>query len=274
MMTLMMQILTFSVLSSLWAYEPQVLSQPASYKPPQMQNVKIVEKLGTRLDLSLPVRTEAGEVRKLSEVLRPNRPTILSFVYFSCPALCNLHMNGVTEALKKIKWTVGQEFDVVALSFDSNEGSELAQKKKENYLRSYGRGDGSGWHFLTAEAATIQKLTQEAGFSFQWNEQAKEWAHASAAIVLTPQGKISRYVHGIAPEATTLRWSLAEATQGKIGSFVDQLMWVCMIYDPALSKYTLYAMPLVKAAGLFMILVLGFLLIPQYLKSRRQRMSV
>ena len=126
---------------------------------------------------------------------------------------------------------------------------------------------------VTADELTVQALTRAAGFSFRWNEAAQEWSHGSAAIVLTPQAKISRYVHGIAPEAQTLKWAMSEATQGRVGNLLDQISWLCMTYDPKLSKYTLYAFRLVQLGGGLMILFLGFLLIPQIFRSRRQRIS-
>lgn len=260
--------------SALWSYQPEPLSRPTGYLPPEMKGIGIQENLGQKLDLSLNVRDELGQTRSLGSFFQAGRPVLFSFVYYACPGLCNFHLNGVTEALKQLKWSVGKEFDVIALSFDSKEGPDLAGKKKNTYLNLYERpGSESGWHFLTADEPTVQALTRAAGFSFRWNEAAQEWAHGSAAIVLTPQAQISRYVHGIAPEAQTLKWAMSEATQGRVGNLLDQISWLCMTYDPKLSKYTLYAFRLVQLGGGLMILFLGFLLIPQIFRSRRQRMS-
>lgn len=238
-------------------------------KPREFKDVGIKENLGLMVNLDEQVRDENGQLVPLRSFFH-NRPVIFSPVYFSCPGLCNFHLNGLTETLKSIDWSVGQKFDVVAMSFDSREGADLAQHKKQNYLKVYDRaGTESGWHFVTADEATIQRLMKQVGFSFRWDEEQKQWAHASAAILLTPDGKIARYLHGIIFDPATLKMGINEAGQGKVGSFVDKMIWYCFHYDPHQSKYVLYAFRLVQLGGLITVFLVGLLLVPAWRKSRR-----
>lgn len=260
---------------SCWAYEAKTPSLPGAEKPRELEGIGISEKLGVQLDLSLLVRDEQGQMVPLSRFFDGNHPVILSPVYFSCPGLCNFHLNGLTDTLKTLEWSIGDKFQLIALSFDARETAEVATKKKNNYLKVYNRsGAEKGWHFLTADQETINKITQAVGFQYKWNEEAKEWAHASAAIVITPDGKISRYLHGIVFEKNDIKFALGEATNGRIGSLVDRMVWYCFKYDPHQSKYTLYAFRLVQLGGVIMILVLAALLVPHWLRSRRQEAGV
>lgn len=267
----MMILLLPFFLGTSFAYKAEVAPMVASERPREMEGVGIKEKLGDQLDLAQMVTRDDGQIVPLSSFFSGGRPVLLSFVYFSCPRLCNLHLNGVTEALQSMKWDVGKQFQVVALSFDPKEDAELAKAKKANYVKLYGRGNGDGWNFVTAKAETIENLTRASGFQFKWMPEIQEWAHASAAIVVTPEGKISRYVHGMAPDADTLKFSLLEATNGKIGTFVDKMVWLCMEYNPGLSKFTLYGYRVMQLGGLLIIIFLGLLLLPNYLKQLRRQ---
>lgn len=256
---------------SCWAYDGAPAALPGDVKPREFDGIGINEKLGTQLDLSMLVRNEKGEMVPLSTYFDGVHPVILSPVYFACPGLCNFHLNGLVDTLKTMEWSIGHKFQMIAFSFDDREQSDVALKKKENYLKIYDRaGADKGWHFLTANADVVKKLTDSVGFQYKWNEEAKEWAHASAAIVLTPDGKISRYLHGILFEKNDVKLALGDATSGKIGSLVDRMVWYCFKYDPHQSKYTLYAFRLVQLGGVVIILVLAGLLIPNWLRSRRQ----
>ena len=241
-------------------------------RPAEFADVGIKEKLGESLNLDEIVTDENGKRLPLRSFFSPHKPVILSPVYFSCPGLCNFHLNGLTDGLKQIDWSPGQKFQVLALSFDPKETPDLAKKKKDSYMKTYDRaGTEEGWHFLTADEATLKRITQSVGFQYRWDEEQKQWAHASAAILLTPEGKIARYLHGIMFDAPTLKMGLNEAGDGKVGTFVDQMIWFCFHYDPHQSKYTLYAFRLVQLGGGLMILLLGLLLLPNWLRARRQK---
>lgn len=239
-------------------------------KPREVEGIAIQEKLGDRLDLETPVVDEEGHTVKLGTFFHPDRPVIFSLVYYSCPGLCNFHLNGLIEGLKKVDWTPGQQFETVALSFDPNEKSDLAAEKKKTYVATYGRPEAAaGMHFLTASPESIKHLTEQVGFKYRWDEQNKEWAHASAAIVVAPDGKITRYLHGIMFESKDLRLAISEGGQGKVGSILDQMVWYCFKYDPHKSKYVLYAFRLMQVCGALMVLLLAGILIPHWRREKQ-----
>lgn len=248
-----------------------VTSLTANETPRELKDVGIQEHLGSPLDLSLEFKDEKGQTVKLGQFYDGTHPVVISLVYFGCGGLCSFHLNGVVDSLKKLDWSAGEKFQYLAISFDSNEGPMLAEEKKASYMKVYSRpGTEKGWHFLTADAATIAKLTDQIGFKFKWNTEAKEWAHASAAVVTTTDGKISRYLHGILFEPNTFRLSLSEATDGKIGTLVDRMVWFCFHYDPKQSKYTLYATRIMKVGGVAIILILSMILLPVWMRSRKE----
>lgn len=243
----------------------------AETKPREVEDIGIKEQLGSTIDLSLPVVNERGDTVPLSHYFDRGKPIILSLVYFGCPGLCNFHLNGVFEGLKQVDWTAGKEFEVIALSFDTKETSELSRGKKKTYMDLYERPQSiDGVHFVTAGVETVTKITQQTGFQFKWNAEANEWAHASAAIVISPEGKISRYLHGIILDPKDLRLAIMDAGQGRVGNFIDQMVWYCFKYDPKKSKYTLYAVRIMQAGGVAIVLILLMLLIPQFWARRAQ----
>ncbi len=249
-------------------FDPAAL--PAETKPDDFSGMGITENLGASLDLNLPVRNEAGEVVPLKTFFHSKKPVILSLVYYSCPGLCNFHLNGLVDGMKEMKWKVGKEFDVIALSFDSKETPDVAAKKKENYMEVYGNPESSdGFRFLTADEDTVKAITSTVGFEYKWNEKAGEWAHASAAVFLTPEGKISRYLHGIIFKGQDIRLALGEASEGRIGNIIDSIVWYCFKYDPSKSAYALYAYRVMQVGAGLIILFLMALLLPIWIRSRR-----
>ncbi len=244
----------------------------SSATPDQLRGVAIKEKLGQQIDLNLTVRNEAGQPVTLGSFFKSSKPVLLSPVYFNCPGLCNFHFNGVTEALKKIDWNPSDKFDVIAFSFDSKENSDLAQKKKANYMKMYARpGTENGFHFLTADENTIKKLTESLGFEFRWNEAAQEWSHASAAIIITPDGQISRYLHGIEFDPKDVKLALNEAARGSVGNIIDSVILYCFKYDEHQSKYGLQVFRVVQLGGLLTVLLLAFWLLPVLYKAGREK---
>jgi protein SCO1/2 len=262
--------------NSVHAYEPKPADLTANETAKGLEGVGIDEKLGAHLDLNLTFKDENGETVTLAKYFDGSHtPVIISPVYYSCPGLCNFHLNGLTDALKLMDWTVGEKFKVVAISFDAKEQPDVAKKKKASYMKVYGRPEAeSGWSFLTGDEASIKAFTAAIGFKFKWNEDLKEWAHASAAIVVTPDGKISRYLPGIMFDPKDLKLALNEASNGKIGTFVDSLVLYCFQYNPHQSKYTLYAFSIMKLGGALMVLVLGLWLLPVFIRSRRAEKKV
>ncbi|MFN3696733.1 MAG: SCO family protein [Pseudobdellovibrio sp.] len=272
---------TLFLASSVWAqvgpqgmpaYTGKQVEAKADAMPEELKGVGINEQLNQTVDLNLQVRDENGEIRTLGSYFTSHKPVMLSPIYFNCPGLCNFHFNGVIESLQKIDWNPGDKFQVIAFSFDSKEGSELALKKKANYMKMYNRpGTDSGFHFLSADEATIKKLTESIGFQFRWNAAAGEWSHASAAVVLTPEGKISRYLHGIEFDPKDMRLALNEAANGKVGNFIDSVVLFCFKYDEHKSKYGLQVFRVVQLGGALTVLLLAIWLIPVLVKAGREK---
>ncbi|MBV2168527.1 MAG: SCO family protein [Bdellovibrio sp.] len=256
------------------AYDGKPAPMVANEQPKELEGVGIDEKLGGKVDLSLKVKDDNGQEVTLGSFFDGKHPVIISPVYFSCPGLCNFHLNGLTDALKLMEneWTVGKKFKILSMSFDSKETPDLAAAKKKTYMKIYGReGAEKEWHFLTADEATVQSITQSLGFKFKWDESQKEWAHASAAVIITPDGTISRYLPGILFNPKDIKLALNEATEGKIGSIVDSLVLYCFKYDPHQSKYTLAAFNLMKMGGAVMVLVMVLWLLPILIRSRKAK---
>jgi len=229
--------------------------------PPELQEVGIDEQLGKGLSLDLPFKDEKGEGVTLRKYF-DGKPVLLTLIYYSCPNLCNFLLNGLVDALKMMPWTVGDRFKMVSVSIDPKEGPEQAAAKKKSYLESYGRPSAeTGWHFLTGAEAEIKKLAGEVGFRYKYDPQQKQYAHAAAVFVITPEGKISRYLWGIQFSPRDVRLSLLEATQGKIGNAVDRFLMFCYRYDPQGRKYALMATNLMKLGGVVTVVGLTVFLI-------------
>ncbi len=254
------------------AYTGKAPAEASTMIPEELKGVGITEKIGAQIDLSLLVTDESGKKVALSTFFHSHKPVILSPVYFNCPGLCNFHLNGLVDALKNVDWSPSQKFEIIALSFDSKETPEVALKKKENYLKLYGRaGTDSGWHFVTADFETIKKITETVGFQFKWNEAVLEWSHASAAIMLSPQGQVARYLHGIMFEPRDLKLALNEAADGKLGGLVDSAMLFCFKYDRHQSKYGLQVFQIMKIAGALTVLGLALWLGTAMIQAKREK---
>lgn len=240
--------------------------------PQELTGVGIVENLGHQIDLNLIVKNEDGVEAPLSTYFTKHRPVILSPIYYNCPGLCNFHFNGVVEALKKVDWSPGDKFEVLAFSFDAKEGTDLAQKKKASYMKLYDRfGTDSGFHFLTATQPVIDKLMSQVGFKFKWNDKANEWSHASAAILVSPEGKITRYLHGVEFDPKDLKLALNETSNGKIGNILDSAILFCFKYDQHQSKYGLQVFRIVQLGGAVMVVILLLWLVPVWYNGRREK---
>ncbi len=271
----MISLLVFTLSLASWSaqnaikgYSQEAEPLVSSAQPTELKNVGIKEQLGHQIDLNMTFKDENGQTVKLSHYINGSKPVIISPVYYNCPRLCNFHLNGLTEALQKLDWSPGQKFEVLALSFDSKETPELASAKKDSYMKLYNRpGTEQGWHFLTTDEKTVQQFTKEVGFDFKWNEEAKEWAHASAAIIISPNGKITRYLPGIVFEPQNIKLALTESGEGKVGNFIDSLVLYCFQYNPHKSEYTLAAFQMMKLAGLAMVIVLAIWLLPIWIRT-------
>lgn len=247
----------------------QASAQEPAPPPPFLMDVGIDQKLGQQVPLELTFRDEAGESVHLKDLLR-DRPAILMLVYYECPMLCTMSLNDLTAALKMVPFTPGKEFDILTVSFDPRERPELAASKKESYLRQYGRPEAAkGWHFLVGDAASIKQLTEAVGFRYTWDEPTKQFAHASGFMILTPDGKLARYFYGHNYAPSDLRLSLAEASEGEIGSAADVVLLYCFHYDPARGKYSLAIMNILRALGTLTVVILAGYIARSVIKERR-----
>ena len=239
-----------------------IMSPPANMRPPTLQNVGIEQRLDAQVPPDLAFRDETGRAVKLGDYFG-KKPLILDLVYYNCPMLCGESLAGLTGALRLVKFDAGDQFDVVIVSFDPRETPEMAAAKKADYIKRYGRPNtASGWHFLTGSAQSIDALTKAVGFQYQYDSRLNQFAHATAIMVLTPQGRISRYFYGVDFPPKDLRMGLVEASKEKIGNAVDQVLLYCYHYDPSTGKYGAVIVNILRLAAAATILILGgFLLI-------------
>src|SRR5579864_5240777 len=234
-----------------------IMSPPANVRPPYLQNVGIEQRLDAQVPGDLSFVDDTGRPVKLGDYFG-KKPLILNLVYYNCTMLCGEVLAGLTGSMKLVKFDLGNEFDVITVSFNPQETPAIAAAKKQDYLKRYGRpGAASGWHFLTGPAESINALTTAVGFQYQYDPKIKQYAHATAIMVLTPQGRISRYFYGVDFPPKDLRMGLVEASQGKIGNAVDQVLLYCYHYDPATGKYGAIVSNMLRLAAAATILILG-----------------
>jgi protein SCO1/2 len=254
--------------SPLYGARPET-GNPSTGLPTALRDVRIEQKLDQQLPLDLAFRDESGRDVKLGEYFG-RKPVVLAFVYYDCPMLCTQVLNGMVTSFRVLPFQVGEEFDVVTISFDPRETPALAQSKKKvyvDYLPEKMRAKAAnGWHFLTGDPANIEKITQAAGFHYRYDEETKQFAHASAIMVTTPEGKLSRYFYGIEYAPRDLRLGLIESAESRIGSPVDQLLLYCYHYDPATGKYGAAIMRMMRIAGV--VTLLGIVAMLLLLKGR------
>ncbi len=239
----------------------------ADEKPELLKDIGIDQRLNEMLPLDLPLRDESGRTVRLGDYFG-RRPVILALVYYNCPMLCTQVLNGLVGALNVMSLDAGRDFDVVAVSFDARETPAMAAAKKDAYLGRYKRPNAAaGWHFLTGDAASIDRLTKAAGFRFRYDEKRDQFAHASAIMVATPDGRLARYFYGIEYAPRDLRLGLVEASAGRVGTPVDQILLYCFHYDPASGKYGAVIVNIIRLAGATTLVLLGLSL---WMMSRRR----
>jgi protein SCO1/2 len=224
--------------------------------PPQLQGVGIDEKLGNQVDLDLEFVAEDGYPHKLREYFYKDRPVILDLVYYDCPQLCTLILNEQARVMRDIDWTPGNQYEIVTISIDPREAFDKARKKKAMYLSSYDR-PAPGWHFLTDKDGNAARLAKQVGFNYKYDPRIEQYAHPAAIMVLTPQGKMARYLYGITYKALDLRLALTEASENRTSISVEKVLLLCYMYDPHASRYVLFATNFMKAGGVLILALLG-----------------
>jgi protein SCO1 len=232
------------------------------------QEVGLDQKLDTLIPLGLTFTDETGKKVRFAEYFG-KRPVILTLAYYECPMLCTQVLNGLVGSMRTLKFDAGKEYEVITVSIDHRETPALAAGKKREYLADYDRaGTENGWHFLTGDSVSIARLADAVGFRFMYDPESKEYAHASGIMVITPEGRLSRYLYGIEYPPRDLRYSLIDASENRIGSVVDKVLMLCFNYDPHTGKYGVAIMTIVRLAGLATVLaIIGFI----FVSTRRER---
>jgi protein SCO1 len=245
-----------------------LLAQQAS--PPSILNkVGITQRLNEQIPPEIVFRDESGRAVRLGEYFG-KKPIVLSLVYFECPSLCTLVLNGELQTMKAMSLDLGKDYEAVTVSFEPKDTPALAKAKRDVYAGQYGRpGARENWHFLTGDQKSIDELTQAAGFQYAWDPSSGQYAHAAAIMVLTPEGRIARYFYGIEYPVRDLRLGLVEASAGKIGNPTDQVLLYCYHYDPVTGKYGLVVMNVVRLAGALTVLALGLFLFVMFRRERK-----
>lgn len=249
-----------------------LLNMKGTDRQSPLSKVTIAQRLNTRLPLDAAFKDDHGRDVALGQYFTGKRPVILSLVYYECPMLCTEVLNGLVRAAKVLPMTPGKDYDVVVISFDAREGVAQAAAKKASYIKSYGRPEtADSWHFLTGSLDSIKRVTEAVGFTYVWDAHTAQFAHASAIYVATPEGKLSKYFMGIDYSPKDLRLGLVDASGGRIGTIVDNVLLFCYHFDPESAKYTPFALGLLRVVGAATALSLGgFVVITLRRDSRKK----
>jgi len=249
--------------------DPQAPGLVSTATLPQLEGVGFKQRLDDTLPLDATFTDDNGRAVTLGQLFG-SRPVILAFVYYQCPMLCTQVMNGLASALKVMPFTAGTDYDVVLVSFDPRDRPAIATEKKRAHLAYWSaERDGAAWHLLTGDEASIRRVTSAAGFTYQWDERTEQFAHVSGILVVTPDGRLSRYFYGVEYSPKELRLALVESGQGRIGSAIDELLLYCFHYDPESGRYGLVVMNLVRLGGVLTVLFMGgFILLMRRRESR------
>jgi len=269
-----------AVSAVLFASTPAVARPvPASEKidrteplPERLRGIDVRERLGEFVPKDAAFVDDSGKPVKIGDYLDGKHPVILTLNYSRCPMLCGLELNALVASLKQLDWTAGGEFKIVTVVLDPTETPEQSAQAKARYVRQYGReGAAAGWQFLTGSEASIKAVADSVGFAYGYNEKRNEYIHPAAIMVLSPEGKIARYLYGIEYHPKTMRLSLVESAEGKIGSSIDQLVLYCFHYDAKEGSYAPVAMNIMRVSGGVSVTVLGGFLTSFFIAESRKR---
>ena len=251
------------------AHEKQAAPLASDWSPPLLKNVALEGKLGAPLPGTITFRDEDGTEAALSRYFS-GKPSILVFSYFDCPMLCPLVLESLARSLKPLSLQPGRDFDVIIISIDERDTAAAAREKKAHTIKLYGGQDtASGWHFLTGGQESIAAVTRAAGFSYSYDEKSRQYAHPAALYVLTPGGEIARIFYGVDFPSRDLRLGLIEASAGRIGTPIDQVLLYCYHYDPSTGKYGVAIMNVLRIAGSATVLALGGFIVVMLRRDRR-----
>jgi protein SCO1/2 len=246
--------------------EPGMIS---SAMPPVLRGIGFDQNIDQHVPLDTTFRDESGRTVRLGDYFG-KRPVVMVFAYYDCPMLCTQVINGLSSALGIMSLKPGIDFEIVTVSFNPHDTPATATAKKAVYLERYRRpGAGDAWHFLTGDEPSIERLTNAAGFRYAWDADTKQYAHPSGVIVLTPDGRLSKYLFGIEYGPRDLRLGIVEASEGKAGTPVDSLLLYCYHYDPTTGRYGFVIMRAMRLAGAATVLLLGTFITVMVRRERR-----
>ncbi len=246
----------------------------AQPRPDDLQDVDVVEHLGAQMDLSLPFVDSDGRDVRLADYFKDGKPVLLTLNYYNCPMLCSLQLNALIEGIRQLDWVVGDNYKLLTISIDPREGSDLADAKRETYLKALGQGPDVDWAFLTGDERSIRTLSDQLGFEYNYVREVDEFAHPTVVYALSPEGTISRYLYGLEYRPLDLRMAVVEAGQGKIGTTVDRIILSCFHYDSSSNTYSIFAFGVLRIVGVLTLLLLGSLLSVLWVRERRRRLAV
>jgi protein SCO1/2 len=257
-------IATLLALSSAAAAQtiPDNVGKSSSGLPAQLQNVGFEPQLNAQLPLDVNFRDESGREVQLREYFG-RKPVVLALVYYGCPMLCNQVEMGVVGSLKMLSFNPARDYEVLFVSFDPRETPDMASKKKAAALSRFGRPEtAAGWHFLTGKEEAVRAVASAANFRYSFDAKHNLFAHASGIMLLTPDGRISRYFYGVEYPSRDVRLGLVDASAGKIGTPIDHLLLFCFQYNPETARYSAIVLRIVRLGGILTILtiVVGLLI--------------
>ena len=248
-----------------------IIGPPANQRPPSLQFVGIEQHLDAEVPANLVFTDETGKSVTLGDYFGHGRPVILNLGYYQCPMLCSELLQGLVGSMKPLAFNLGKDFEVVTVSFDPRETTEMAAAKKRDILKRYGRANSEqGWHFLTGNAGEINKLTKAVGYQYQFDPKTEQYAHAAAIVMLTPDRHISGYFYGVEFSPKDLRLGLVQASQNRIGNIGDQVLLYCYHYDPRTGRYGAVISNILKLGGGLTLLILGTFVFVMFRTDHRE----
>jgi protein SCO1/2 len=264
----------FLLFTTLFALHVELLgaNEGSLRLPKELENAQLEDKAGVQIPLDIEIIDQDGHRRDLKYYFNNNNklPIILTLGYYGCPMLCGLVLNGLVNALKQVDYKISQDYRIISLSIDPREDINLAKAKQNNYLDALGIKNSDAWIFHVADEENIKKLAQSVGFNFYFDSKANQFAHGAGFFVLSPQGVLARTLFGISYEVTDIKLALTEAAQGKIGSFLDQILLSCFHYNPDSQRYGVYIMGVMRLGGLLTVLILGGVLLMYFRRERKR----
>jgi protein SCO1/2 len=245
-------------------------AEPQPPLSPEMRVIDVAERRARSIDPKLHFVDQDGDKVELGDFLDGERPVLLTLNYFRCRVVCSVQLQGVANALKELDWTAGDEnFRVVTVSIDPNEGPKDAAKKRGQLLEALGRGDDVDWQFVTGRQLEIKALAAELGIGYAYDSEQDQFAHPAVAVFLTPDGQIAQYVYGLTYDSRDIKLALLEAGEGKIGTPMEKLYQSCFSYDPTIGRYGPFAFGIMRIGAVMTVLVVGLVLFFLWRRDRR-----